>query len=141
LLATGYLRFPSNYAPTGDPSGGASGAGAGAFGGASGGNSGATYGYTELPGSVREWIEWKGMPGREVQEALRYLVVEGCGRERLLEWFMDETRRHLMSVVKGISVPTVCIPTFHTLGGEDEDENYGLWWIWVRTQANGIPCE
>ncbi|KAI5820566.1 hypothetical protein BZA77DRAFT_341244 [Pyronema omphalodes] len=95
LLATGYLRFPTNNASTGDP-----------FGGSSGGNSGANYGYAELPGSVREWIEWKGMPGRDVQEALRYLVVEGGGREKLLEWFMDETRRHLMSVVKGISVPT-----------------------------------
>lgn len=68
-----------------------------------------------FPDTVEEWLEgFHSEPGKEVLEAMRYLVSatddarEGT-RESLLEWYVCEVRRHFLGWVKpGIGIPAVC---------------------------------
>lgn len=58
-----------------------------------------------FPDTPREWIELRGPPGRDVVEAVRYLVLNNDdgsveGRENLMEWYVCEVRRHFLGWVR-----------------------------------------
>ena len=58
-----------------------------------------------FPATAREWIDARGPPGAEVVAAVRYLVLSNddgtvATREKLMEWYVCEVRRHFVGWVE-----------------------------------------